>query len=571
MKRSIFWMFLCAVFLLIGISSAYSQRNKPSEVSGSFPMFIGGKEAGFNSFEMDFRKTGFEVNSKSEVTSFVKMRLFERSRLDRQYHPLAYHLTIVLPFGAQEVRAKCDDDSIRLAYRRNLSRPFKKISLKRKRPLFLLDNNMIDHWEILLKAVPIKDSATFHAFVLVPQVLKLLKMDITPLGEDTVHIGKKSVQSRKIKIAFSGIQATAWVNESSRKLLKLSIPQQSFVTWRTPAPIPFSPDEKDSLLRKLNLSQTLPKSSAYSSREVSFLSDSLWLAGTLTLPLQKHPRKFPAVLFLAGSGALDRNENSAAIHINFFPQLADTLTPNGFVTLGFDKRGTGKSSGNFKSADVRAFLKDARAALRFLKQQPQVDSTRVAVLGHSEGAILGLMLASSDTPMDALVMMAGTARNMEDVVLDQIGYLLKLKGKSETEIKQKLQEEKEFFKRIREGKITGFTAQGNANWWREHLAFHPLEAVCKVRVPVLILNGEKDYQVSAEKDARPLYQKAKSCGLDATLRIFPGLDHLFEPVEGKSTPEKYLKPGRKIPPQVKTSLLNWLKEKLIQKNDNDKN
>ncbi len=562
MKRSIFWIFLCAVFLLIGISFTLSQQSNSLEENGSFRMFIGGKEAGFNSYKMVSRKTGFEVNSKSEVTSFVKMRLFERSRLDHQYHPLSYHLTIVLPFGAQEVVAKCDHDSVRLAYRRNLSKPFKKISLERKRPLFLLDNNMIDHWGILMKAVPLKDSPTFHAFALVPTVLKLLEMDITPLGKDTVHVGNRIIQSRKIRIMFSGIQATAWVNDSSRELLKLSIPQQSFVTWRTPAPILFSPGEKDSLLQKLNLSRVRPKSSAYASKDMGFLSDSLRLAGTLTLPPPKGPKKFPAVLFLAGSGALDRNENSAAIHINFFPQLTDTLTPNGFVTLRFDKRGTGQSGGDFKTADVRAFLRDARAALRFLKQQPQVDSTRVAVLGHSEGAILGLMLASSGTRMDGLVMMAGTARNLGDVVLDQIGYLLKLQGKSEAEIKKKLQEEKKFFRKIREGKITGPTAQGNARWWREHLAFNPLKAVCKVGVPLLIMNGRKDYQVSAEKDARPLYRKAKSCGVDATLKIYPGLDHLFGPVKGKSTPQKYLNPGRKIPPQVKADLLRWLKEKL---------
>ena len=562
MKRSIFWMFLCAVFLLIGISSARSQRSNSIEENGSFRMFIGGKEAGFNSYKMVSRKTGFDVDSKSEVTSFVKMRLFEHSRLDRQYHPLAYHLTIILPFGAQEVVAKCDSDSIRIAYRRNLSKPFRKISLERKRPLFLLDNNMIDHWEILLKAIPLKDSVTFHAFALAPTVLKLLEMDITPLGKDTVHVGKKIISSRKIRIKFAGIQATAWVNDSSRELLKLSIPQQSFVTWRTPTPIRFSPAEKDSLLKKFKAQKSPSKSSAYPSKEVGFLSDSIRLAGTLTLPSQKRARKFPAVLFLAGSGALDRDENSEAIHINFFPQLADTLTPNGFVTLRYDKRGTGQSGGNFKTTDVRALLKDARAALRFLKQQPQVDSTRVAVLGHSEGAILGLMLASSGTPMGGLVMMAGTARNMEDVVLDQIAYLLKLQGKSETEIMQKLREEKEFFRKVKEGKLTGFTAQGNSDWWREHLQFNPLKAVCNVKAPLLILNGGKDYQVLAEKDARPLYQKAKSCGVDATLKIYPGLDHLFEPVEGKSTPKKYLKPGRKIPPQVKADIVRWLKEKL---------
>ncbi len=561
MKRWIFWIFILAAIFWGNTFGLAGQPRAPEE-KGSFQMWIGGKVAGTNSYYLKSVPDGFQLISKTEATVFVKVQFFEQTLLDSIFSPISYDLTIVLPFGVQEVRAACTGDSIRLTYRRSLAEPFKHAALSKKQPLFLLDNNMLDHWSILFKALTLRDTSTVRAFALVPQALKLLPVHFRLAGKDTLDSGGVTEQVRKIAMTLSNIQATAWLAESSPRLEKLAIPKQSFVMRRLRTFIPFSLTERDSLIKKIREKAENAKRLRFPGREVTFRSDSITLAGTLTLPPSRFARPLPAVLFLAGSGPLDRNENSAAIHINFFPQLVDTLTPNGFAALRFDKRGTGKSGGDFKQADVTDFLRDTRAALSFLKKQPGIDSSRVAILGHSEGAILGLMLASSSTPTGGLVMMAGTARNLGDVVLDQIAYLLKLQGKSQSEIRKKLREEKEFFRKIKDGKLTGFTAQGNANWWREHLKFDPLKAVCKIRTPLLIMNGEKDYQVSAEKDARPLYRKAKSCGVDVTLKIYPGLDHLFELVEGKSTPEKYLKPGRKIPKQVKADLIRWLKEKI---------
>ena len=564
MKQRIFRIFLLAGIFLIS-SAGTSRETRPQVEAGSFRMFIGGKEVGTNSFKLIPISSGFELLSKTEVTSFVKIRFFEHAVLDSTFSPVSYNLTVILPFGVQEVNAGCTGDSIRIAYRRGLAESFKHAALPKKQPLFLLDNNMLDHWAVLFKWFAQRDTSAVRVFGLVPQALKLLPADIQAAGTDTVHIGRAAESVTKVQMTFSHLKITAWVKMPEGRLEKLAIPGQSFVMRRTPEPIPFSPAEKDSLIQSIHEKAGLSQKPSFPRREIVFLSDSLTLAGTLTYPESKSRHKLPAVLFLAGSGALDRNENSAAVHINFFPQLADTLTLNGFVTLRYDKRGTGKSGGNFRQADVKDFLRDARAALQFLKRQPAVDASRVAVVGHSEGAILGLMLASSGVDLGGLVLMAGPARNMEAVVLDQIRYLLTLQGKSSAEIEQKLKEEKAFFRQIREGRLTGATPQGNAAWWREHLQFDPLKAVTKITCPLLIMNGEKDYQVSAEKDARVLFQVAGKAGKDVTLKTYPNLDHLFEPVEGKSTPKKYLKPGRKIPPGVKADLVNWLKEKLNQK------
>ncbi len=558
MKRLLGFFLALGVLATLGKSSAGTKQ--PNTVRASFEMAVGGKKAGVNSYRLTPNSTGFSLESRTEVHSIFDLTFFEQTQLDSHFYPISYHLTIVLPFGAQEVLAHCTTDSIFLKYRRNLQNPFKKKVLKKKVPLFLLDNNMLDHWDILFHAFSAPDSLS--AFALIPQVLRLTPLKIHPMGTDTLHTsdGVRAVQ--KFELSYAELSVTIWVDPTTRNLQKLSIPAQKFSMRRLPSFVDFSLSERDSLLKKYTCPRSQNASSHLTEKEVTFRSDSLLLAGTITFPPDQDNRKFPAVLFISGSGDVDRNENNQAIHINLFPQLVDTLTPNGFATFRYDKRGVGKSQGVLEEADLNDLVLDAGHALDFLKRQPHIDSTRVAIVGHSEGAILGLILASQRPDVRGLVLMAGTARNLGNVVLDQLAYLQKLKGASSATVAATLNEQRAFFQKVKEGKLPPITRRGNTAWWREHLAFEPLNTVCKIKAPLLILNGAKDYQVSAQKDAQPLFRKAQSCGLDVTLKIYPNLDHLFEPVKGKSTPELYFKPGRHVPAQVKADVLNWLKKKL---------
>ncbi len=559
--KTLFRFFVLGLFLFVS-GTAFPNTRPPAEMHGSFEIVIGGKKAGLNSYRLTPNQAGFSLESRTQIHSIFSLLFFEQTQLDARFSPISYHLTILLPYGAQEVVARCTKDSIFLKYRRSLKKPFHKVALRRKNPLFLLDNNLVNHWAILFHALSVPDSGSAQAFGLIPQVLKMVPLKIEAAGTDTLQIGEHTRRLRKLAVSFAGLSISALVDPSTRRLEKMVIPAQNFSMRRLLQFRDFSLAERDSLLRKFAGPAPEKQRQDFPSRDVTFRSDSLLLAGTLTLPKAAGSKRFPAVLFISGSGAVDRDENAQAIHINFFPQLSDTLTPNGWVTFRYDKRGVGKSQGDFAKTDLDDLLFDAGSALAFLRHQPNVDSTRIALVGHSEGAILALILTSQRRNVKAAVLMAGTARNLGDVVLDQLTYLQKLKGGSPKNIAETLKKQREFFRKVRAGKIRGMTPQGNADWWREHLAIEPLKLVCKVKVPLLIMNGAKDYQVSAEKDARPLFQKAKSCGVDATLKIYPNLDHLFEAVQGKSTPEDYFKPGRKIPPQVKADLLNWLKKKV---------
>lgn len=95
-------------------------------------------------------------------------------------------------------------------------------------------------------------------------------------------------------------------------------------------------------------------------------------------------------------------------------------------------------------------------------------------------------------------------------------------------------------------------------WYADHLNRNPLQLISRVKCPVLICQGRKDFQVSAEKDARALYQAASNAGVPVEMEIFADLDHLFKQVEGESHISQYYDPHRKVADVVKRRILDFL-------------
>jgi uncharacterized protein len=126
------------------------------------------------------------------------------------------------------------------------------------------------------------------------------------------------------------------------------------------------------------------------------------LAGTLNVPDGEGP--FPAVLLIAGSGQLDRDETMYG-HRPFLV-LADWLTRHGIAVLRADKRGIGESGGDYMKATTSDFAEDADAGVAYLKERHEVDSARIGLIGHSEGGEIACMLASRNSDVAFIVLMA---------------------------------------------------------------------------------------------------------------------------------------------------------------------
>ena len=146
---------------------------------------------------------------------------------------------------------------------------------------------------------------------------------------------------------------------------------------------------------------------SYDAEEVKYsnLTANVTLAGTLTLPRSEKPS--PAVLLIAGSGAIDRDET--VFEHKPFLVLADHLTKQGFAVLRVDKRGIGQSTGNYDLATTEDFAADALAGVEYLKTRKEVDAERIGLIGHSEGGLIAPMVAVKSNDVAFIVLMAGPA------------------------------------------------------------------------------------------------------------------------------------------------------------------
>lgn len=135
------------------------------------------------------------------------------------------------------------------------------------------------------------------------------------------------------------------------------------------------------------------------------------LAGTLTISrIASTGHRVGAVVTATGSGPEDRDEYIGLEGYRPFRQLADSLGRRGIAVLRMDDRGTGGSTGTFKGATTSDFADDIRAGLAYLRTRADIDSTRLAVLGHSEGALIARLVADREPSFRAIVLLGGIAQ-----------------------------------------------------------------------------------------------------------------------------------------------------------------
>ena len=149
-------------------------------------------------------------------------------------------------------------------------------------------------------------------------------------------------------------------------------------------------------------------------KEVTVSSNGVSLAGVVCLPSEEG--NFPCVLMIHGSGQLDRDENAKRAKINAFNTIAHYLASKDIASLRYDKRGCGKSSGNYWETGFYDLIEDGEAMYRYIVAQEYINKDLVFLLGHSEGGFI-IPKISLDYPDAAgLILLAASAQNMEQVL-----------------------------------------------------------------------------------------------------------------------------------------------------------
>jgi uncharacterized protein len=275
------------------------------------------------------------------------------------------------------------------------------------------------------------------------------------------------------------------------------------------------------------------------------------LAGTLTLP--SGPGPFPAAILLSGSGPHDRDESLVG-HRPFLV-LADHLTRKGIAVLRFDKRGVGKSTGDYANATMEDFTGDAEAALAYLKTRKEIDATKTGLIGHSEGGLIAPMVATHSQTVTWIVLLAAPGLKGEDVLLLQSELILRTAGVNDGEVARTLAFNKQTYTFVRQEKdpvvleaklndLVQSTSTGAAlppaaiqsqvrllvsPWFRFFLDYDPVPTLQKTLCPLLALNGERDLQIPPKENLAKI-QKALQDGGNSDFQTteLPGLNHLFQ-------------------------------------------
>ena len=290
------------------------------------------------------------------------------------------------------------------------------------------------------------------------------------------------------------------------------------------------------------------------------------LPGTLTLPEGSGP--FPCVILVHGSGPNDRDETIGPNKP--FHDLAWGLASHGVAVLRYDKR-TFKYAKEFTAQDIdeitakEEVIDDAQEAVHLMHNTESIDPKNVFVLGHSLGATL-MPRISIDQDLAGVIMMAGITRSIEETILDQLTYLYNLTGSITEEQKQELETMKMNVAKLKDPELVDTMSSQDMplgipmKYWKDLHDNNPVDIVKDIKIPILILQGERDYQVLAAVDFEG-WKKALDNNTNATFKVFPKLNHLFITGEGKSTPQEYAVEGH-VHKDVIDTLVKWIFENI---------
>jgi hypothetical protein len=275
----------------------------------------------------------------------------------------------------------------------------------------------------------------------------------------------------------------------------------------------------------------------------------------LSLPAGKGP--FPAVVLVHGSGPHDADETVGSVKP--FRDLAWGLASQGIAVLRYEKRS--KAYGDrMKAMPVTVkeeVIDDAVLAVEFLRANAAVDKGRVFVLGHSLGGTLAPRIAAAvPGQLAGVIVLAGSTRPVPDVVDDQSAYLVAAGAVTE-ETAGALRAEA---KRIREidprNPPPGLLLGAPAAYWLDLAAYDPVGTARKNALPILVLQGERDYQVTL-KDLDG-WKKGLEGAPFARFQTFPAANHLFVNGQGKSLPTEYQMAGN-VGSGVVDLVAEWVK------------
>ncbi len=292
------------------------------------------------------------------------------------------------------------------------------------------------------------------------------------------------------------------------------------------------------------------------------VGEKAWpLPGSLSLPTGDGP--FAAVVLVHGSGPGDRDETVGAVKP--FRDLAHGLASRGIAVLRYEKRTRQHGlrmalfGGNFTVHEET--VADAVAAVQTLSAHEKINRERIYVLGHSWGGYLVPRIAQASHQAAGFVSLAGSARPIEDLIVEQTQYLLGLKNEISDDDRKQLEVIQRQAAQVKSPEALRDEPQpllgAPDSYWLDLHGYDPAREAKPIKRPLLFLQGERDYQVTLTDLER--WRQALADRPNVKFIAYPKLNHLFVAGEGKSTPAEYSVPGN-VAAGVIQDIAAWIEQ-----------
>jgi dienelactone hydrolase len=324
--------------------------------------------------------------------------------------------------------------------------------------------------------------------------------------------------------------------------------------------------------------------------EVTFRSGNITLAGTVSIP--SGTGSFPAVVLLSGSGPQNRDSELGGFRP--FKLIAHDFARRGIAVLRIDDRGVGGSTGSLAKSTTEDLAGDALAAVRMLSARTDIDSRRIGLVGHSEGAAVAAIAASRSADVAFIAWLAGSAVSGAEIMRTQAEGMARAGGASPAKIEDILRHHDALMAAIRDEvpteRLTAivkslvtaqtgktFAAPGAAPaetqadtfiaaqvawletpWTRFFVTFDPATVLARVTCPVFAAFGGLDVQIPAAQNRGRLEAVLKNSGhQQLTVRIYDKANHLFMPAVTGQLPE-YATLPKEFVPSFLDDLAGWI-------------
>ncbi len=303
------------------------------------------------------------------------------------------------------------------------------------------------------------------------------------------------------------------------------------------------------------------KPGSFTELPLTLVNGPFELPGTLTIPKGDGP--FPAIVLVPGSGPHDQDETIGPN--KGFKDLAFGLASKGVAVFRYTKRtekyGDKSTDDPTKLTVDDEVISDARAAVALVAKQPKINPKQVFLLGHSLGAYLAPRIATGDSQIAGIAILGANTKPIEQVIVEQIHYLSGKTGAPADQSARQIADVEAAAKQIESPDLKAndtvslLGSKTYGAYWLDLRGYDPVKTASQLKIPILVLQGGRDYQVTNANFEE--WNKTLAKRKNATLKSFPGLNHLFMAGQGVSTPAEYGNPNH-VSEEVIDTIALWV-------------